>query len=127
MTRSVQIEEVITNFTLDGSVDDVSVPNLREQLALLYGVDPSSITISLSSGSVVVSVRIAVNAGTRASEVAAAVQATDDTRLSRVLGVTAVGITRPAIVVRNVTRVEQGFCPRGHWWYVCPPFQMLAP
>ena len=116
MTRRVEIEEVVTNFTLDGSIDDVSVPHLRGQLAVLYGVDPSSITISLSSGSVVVSVRVAIGAGVSAGEVAAAVQAAGDSQLSSVLGVTAVGVARPAVVVRNVTRVEQGLCPRGHWW-----------
>ena len=115
----MEVEEVATELTLDGGVDDVNLPELRLTLARLYAVPPSTITLQLAGGSVVVRVLIAGGDTTSLDEIANAISAVADETLSEAvsaaLGTTVIQYTTPTTALRNVSRYEQQRCSRGHW------------
>ena len=115
VNRLVEIEEVATELTLDGNVDDVNLPNVRLVLARLYYVPVSAITLQLQGGSVVISVLIAEAGGTNLSEISTAVLAVNDTSLSGAIGIAVTRTAPPVASLRNVSRFEELRCARGHW------------
>ena len=119
ITRVVEVEEVATELTLGGSVDDVNLPQLRLVLASLYQLPPSSITLQLTGGSVVVRVLIAGASDTDLTQISAAVAAVDDATLSAAvsaaLGTTVIHTTAPENSWRNVSQFEERQCSPGYW------------
>ena len=104
-----------TELTIDEAVDDVNLPELRLTLARVYQLPPSSITLELSGGSVVVRVLIAEANDISLSEIAAAVLAVDDSTLSAAVGTGVARTAPPLTFLRNVSREEERACARGYW------------
>ena len=114
-TRLLEVKEVVTEFTLDSTLDEVFIPDLKSKLARLYGVRTSELMVALKGGSVLVSVRLETTAGSLES-LLAAVHAVNESSIAAELGINVLSLTSPAIATRNVTTMEQAACPRGHWW-----------
>ena len=119
ITRVVEVEEVATELTLDGSVDDVNLPELRLVLAGIYQLPPSAITLQLSGGSVVVRVLVAASSNTDLSDITAVVASVDDATLSAAvsaaLGTPVISTTVPATARRNISQFEERECSPGYW------------
>ena len=137
--RVVEVEEVATDLTLDGSVDDVNLPALRLVLSDLYQLPPSTITLRLGGGSVVVRVLVAGASGTNLSQISAAISSVDAPTLSAAvsdaLGTAVISATVPENSWRNVSQFEEHQCSRGYWctaaltieWCVAPTQLPEAP
>ena len=114
----VKVEEVATELRIDAELSSIDPDALRLQLAEVYGVPASSITLSLSAGSVVVQIQIASTAvnGTGQGELlAATLAAVNSSTLSAALELPAVISAAPTVTTRNESVVEQLDCPTGHW------------
>ena len=115
ITQVVEVEEVAIELTLDQSVDDVHVPELKLALADLYQLALSSITLQLDAGSVVVRVLIAGASHVSLREIAESVIAINNSMLATTIGIGVIHSTLPVTASRSVTREEERPCSRGHW------------
>jgi hypothetical protein len=113
------VAELTTELTLEGSVEDADLPTLAQQLASLYGVPVSSLSLSLSSGSIVLLLTI-LSESSNASALASVFASVDDSALSASLGSTVhrsgevqLGFQNQTVSV-NSTVMGLLDCPHGH-------------
>ena len=123
------METVQKEMTLDVSIDDYNETAVRYELAALYGVDVSLITLDATAGSLQITITIAAapsppgaaasSSAASLSALIAAVEAVDDSALgasmSTALG-TVINVTSTAPQQAQVKVIVEQDCPRGHWY-----------
>lgn len=115
VTRLVEVQEVATELTLDGNVNDFHLPELELILAELYQLPPSTLEVEVVGGSAILRLRIADVSTARSIDIAAAISAVGDATLSAAVGTHVTRSSSVQITSRNVSREEESPCPRGHW------------
>ena len=112
-----EVLQLRTTLTLDEDINSIDEVTLKERLARLYNARVQDVTISLGSGSVVVTVGLAAATQDAAAQLHLALNVTSDAELSLALGVNTTRQPDIRIGSVNVTRTEivQEACPSGFW------------
>jgi hypothetical protein len=104
-------EKAVTTLSLAEDLSSVDTAALKAELATLYNVPASSITLSASAGSTILAIQIAESPGLALSDITAAMSAATDSALTSALGASVTTTVAPAsqLVVGEVQ------CQPGYW------------
>lgn len=112
------VEVVEQQMTLDVDISSFDETAFRQEMAVLYGVDPSLIQVAASAGSTVISISIALPTAGSSATTPAAIQAlmgnpSTVASLAQATGLAIANVTAPATATE--ARSVETVCPRGKW------------